>query len=532
MRKPKTFRPWNPEQTLLLPPSPVEWLPANHLVFFLLDLAAELDLSAIYAVYEARDPRGVKAYEPRMMVVLLLYAYCVGIPSSRRIERACWEDAAFRVLTGNQQPDHSRISDFRLVHLDALAGLFVQVLRLCQKAGLVSLCNVALDGTKVKANASKHKAMSHERMLKTEAQLEAEIAALLRKAELIDAQEDARYGKGKRGDELPNELQRRQDRLDALSKAKAELEAEAAADNARRREQQARAAEEQAAWAAAQSADAEAAAAAEDSDKIDTERVAAAQDLAKEAQQAERRAKAARGRAELARRLAIEKAQAAGLSTPDPLSSVDPLAMPSRNLPTTAAGDPKANAQRNFTDPDSHILKGGDGWIQGYNCQAAVDGDHQIIVAVGVSNQASDQHHFVPMLERIVANTGQLPEKMIADAGYCSTANIEASEQRWLDSYLSTSRQEHGKRPRPSRGPAPRDLDARGRMERKLRSKAGQAIYALRKIIAEPVFGQIKGAWGLDRFLLRGLEKVDGEWTLMAITHNIGKLHRAALVAS
>ena len=532
MSKPKTFRPWNPEQTLLLPPSPVDWLPEHHLVFFLLDMAAELDLSAIYAVYEARDPRGGKAYEPRMMVVLLLYAYCVGIPSSRRIERACWEDAAFRVLTGNQQPDHSRISDFRLVHLDALAGLFVQVLRLCQKAGLVSLGNVALDGTKVKANASKHKAMSHERMLKSEAQLEAEIAALLRKAELIDAQEDARYGKGERGDELPKELQRRQDRLDALRKAKAELEAEAAADNARRREQQARSAEEQAVEAAAQAADAEAAAAAEDSDKIDTERVAAAQALAKEAQKAERRAKAARGRAELARRLAIDKAQAAGHPFPDPLNSADPLAMPSRNLPATAVGDPKANAQRNFTDPDSHILKGGDGWIQGYNCQAAVDGDHQIIVAVGVSNQASDQHHFVPMLERIVANTGQLPEKMIADAGYCSTGNIEASEQRGLDAYLSTSRQEHGKRPRPSRGPAPRDLNARGRMDRKLRSKAGQAIYALRKIIAEPVFGQIKGARGLDRFLLRGLEKVDSEWALMAITHNIGKLHRAALAAS
>ena len=488
MSKPKTFRPWNPEQTLLLPPSPVEWLPANRLVFFLLDLAAELDLSVIYAVYAARDPRGVKAYEPRMMVVLLLYAYCVGIPSSRRIERACWEDAAFRVLTGNQQPDHSRISDFRLVHLDALAGLFVQVLRLCQKAGLVSLGNVALDGTKVKANASKHKAMSHERMLKTEAQLEAEIAALLRKAELIDAQEDARYGKGKRGDELPKELQLRQDRLDALRKARAELEAEAAADHARCREQQARAAEEQATEAAA--------AAAEDNDKSDAESEVSAQALAKEAQQAERRDKAARGRAELARRLAIEKAQAAGLSTPDPLSSVDPLAMPSRNLPTTAAGDPKANAQRNFTDPDSHILKGGDGWIQGYNCQAAVDGDHQIIVAMGVSNQASDAPHLQPMVERIVANTSQLPEKLIADAGYCSTGNIEASEQRQLDAYISTSRQEHGKRPRPSRGPGPRDLDARGRMDRKLRSKAGQAIYALRKIIVEPVFGRIKGARG------------------------------------
>jgi transposase len=532
MSKPKTFRPWNPEQTLLLPPSPVEWLPANHLVFFLLDLAAELDLSAIYAVYEARDPRGVKAYEPRMMVVLLLYAYCVGIPSSRRIERACWEDAAFRVLTGNQQPDHSRISDFRLVHLDALAGLFVQVLRLCQKAGLVSLGNVALDGTKVKANASKHKALSHERMLKTEAQLEAEIAALLRKAELIDAQEDTRYGKGKRGDELPKELQLRQDRLDALRKAKAELEAEAAADHARRREQQARAAEEQAAEAAAQVADAEAATVAADHDKADAESEAAAQALAKEAQQAERRARSARGRAELARKLAIEKAQAADLSTPDPLSSADPLAMPSRNLPTTAAGDPKAKAQRNFTDPDSHILKGGDGWIQGFNCQAAVDGDHQIIVAVGVSNQASDAPHLEPMLERIMANTGQLPEKLIADAGYCSTDNIEASEKRGLDAYVSTSRQAHGKRPRPSRGPAPRDLDARGRMDRKIRSKAGQAIYALRKIIVEPVFGQIKGARGLDCFLLRGLKKASTEWALMATTHNIGKLHRAALAAA
>jgi transposase len=532
MKKPKTFRPWNPEQTLLLPPSPVEWLPANHLVFFLLDMAAELDLSAIYAVYEARDPRGVKAYEPRMMVVLLLYAYCVGIPSSRRIERACWEDAAFRVLTGNQQPDHSRISDFRLVHLDALAGLFVQVLRLCQKAGLVSLGNVALDGTKVKANASKHKAMSHERMLKTEAQLEAEIAALLRKAELIDAQEDARYGKGKRGDGLPKELELRQDRLDALRKAIAELEAEASADHARRREQQARAAEEQAAEAAAQVADAEAATAVADNDKGDAESEAAAQALAKEAQQAERRARSARGRAELARKLAIEKAQAADLSIPDPLISVDPLAMPSRNLPTNAAGDPKGNAQRNFTDPDSHILKGGDGWIQCYNCQAAVDGDHQIIVAVGVSNQASDAPHLEPMLERIVANTGQLPKAMITDAGYCSTANIEASEKRGLDAYYSTARQQHGKRPRPSRGPAPRDLDARGRMDRKLRSKAGQAIYALRKTIVEPVFGQIKGARGLDCFLLRGLEKVNGEWALMATTHNIGKLHRAALVTT
>jgi transposase len=247
MSKPKTFRPWNPEQTLLFPPSPVDWLPENHLVFFLLDLASELDLGVIYDAYFQKDPRGVKAYEPRMMVVLLLYAYCVGLPSSRRIEKACWEDAAFRVLTGNQQPDHSRISDFRRRHLDALAGLFVQVLRLCQKAGLVSLGHVALDGTKIKANASKHKGMSHERMLKAEAQLEAEMQALLRRAELIDAQEDERYGKDKRGNELPEELQRHASRLERIRKARAELEAEAAADKARQREQKARSAEQEAA---------------------------------------------------------------------------------------------------------------------------------------------------------------------------------------------------------------------------------------------------------------------------------------------
>jgi transposase len=393
MVKPKSFRPWNPEQTLLLPPSPVDWLPENHLVFFLLDLAGELDLEEIHAIYRQKDPRGEKAYEPRMMVVLLLYAYCVGLPSSRKIEKACWEDAAFRVLTGNQQPDHSRISDFRRRHLGALAGLFVQVLRLCQKAGLVSLGTVALDGTKVKANASKHKAMSYERMLKSERQLEAEMRALLRKAEIIDAQEDGQYGKGKRGDELPAELQRRSSRLEWIRKAKAELEAEAAAAKAAQRNDEAEVAEQ----------DAEASEASGDEQR---------------SMLAARRSRGARKRAHEAQKLAIEKAEAAGLE----LSTVaaaeaDPLAMPQRTLPTDAAGNPKPQAQRNFTDTDSHILKGSDGWIQGYNCQAAVDGDHQVIVSIGVSNQPSDAVHLLPMLERIEANTGERPDALIADAG-------------------------------------------------------------------------------------------------------------------
>ena len=509
MVKLKSFRSWNPEQTLLLPPSPVDWLPENHLVFFLLDLAAELDLEAIHAVYRQKDPRGEKAYEPRMLVVLLLYAYCVGLPSSRKIEKACWEDAAFRVLTGNQQPDHSRIADFRRRHLDALAGLFIRVLRLCQRAGLVSLGTVALDGTKVKANASKHKAMSHERMLKSERQLEAEMRALLRKAEIIDAQEDGQYGKGKRGDELPEELQRRSSRLEWIRKAKAELEAEAAAGKARQRDQQAEAAEQ----------DAKAAEASGDEQR---------------SKRAARRSRGARKRADEAQKLAIEKAAAArrDLNKAAAADKTDPLAMPQRTLPTDAAGHPKPSAQRNFTDPDSHILKGADGWLQGYNAQAAVDGDHQVIVAIGVSNQASDAVHLLPMLERTLANTGQIPDALIADAGYCSTANLEVCEDRQLKAYISTSRQQHGQRPRPSRGKAPRDLDARGRMDRKLRSKAGQAIYALRKTIVEPVFGQIKGARGLDRFRLRGLEKVNGEWALMATTHNLLKLFRASLATA
>jgi hypothetical protein len=340
--------------------------------------------------------------------------------------------------------------------------------------------------------------MSHERMLKSEKQLEAEMRALLRKAELIDAQEDSQVGKDKRGDELPAELKRRSSRLEWIRKAKAELEAEAAAAKAAQRQQEATAA-----------------------DKEASEAEASGDDQA--SKRASRRGRRARKRADDANKLAIEKAEAAGHEPPDITAAgvSDPLAMPFRQLPTDAEGNPKPQAQRNFSDPDSHILKGADGWIQGYNAQAAVDGDHQVIVAIGVSNQPSDAVHLLPMLERIHANTGQLPAALTADAGYCSATNLEACEQRGINAYVSTSRQQHGQRPRPSRGRPPKDLDARGRMERKLRSKAGQAIYALRKTVVEPVFGQIKGSRGLNRFRLRGLEQVNGEWALIATTHNL-----------
>jgi transposase len=502
MQKLKTFRPWAPGQTTLLPASPSDWLSADHQVYFLLDLVDELDLSAIVIPAQSKDPRGEKGFDPRMMTLLLLYAYCVGIVSSRRIERACYEDLAFRVLTGNQQPDHSRISEFRRQNLDALSGLFVQILRFCQEVGMVSLGHVALDGTKVQANASKHKAMSHERMLKAEAQLEKEIKELMRKAEILDAQEDSKYGKGKLGSDLPKELQRRQDRLAKIFQARKAMEAEAAAAAARDRAKQATAAEAAAADALAE----------EHAD-------------ASEQQKLRDKADRSRKKAEAAKDLAIEKAQEAGLD-PDGLDPQPADAMPQRGLAHRADGSPKASTQRNFTDPDSHIMKSDGNMLQGYNCQAAVDGDHQVIVAMGVSNQPPDVEHLEPMLERTIANTGACPETFIADAGYWSEDNVSACEKRGADPHISTGREKHGQPPPPICGPIPKGLDAKGKMARKLRKKEGREIYAKRKTIVEPVFGQTKEARGLRRFLLRGLEKVNSEWTIWGMTHNLNKLWR------
>ena len=501
MQKPKSFRPWQPDQTTLLPPSPREWLAEDHQVYFLLDLVDELDLLQILGPAEAKDPRGEKRFDPRMMTMLLLYAYCVGIISSRKIERACYEDLAFRVLTANQQPDHSRISEFRRRNLDALKALFVQILRLCQKAGMVSLGHVALDGTKVQANASKHKAMSHERMLRAEKELEKEINALIRRAEILDAQEDKRYGKGKLGSDLPNELRRRQDRLARIRQARKEMEAETAAATARQRKQEAE--EARASAAAARESDVPAAEQAE---------------LNSKAEAAEAKAKAARDKA-------FEAAQDAGLDPPD-LEPLAAEAMPRRGLARKADGTPTRKTQRNFTDPDSHLMQSGGSYLQAYNCQLAVDRDHQVIVAVGLSNQPPDVEHLEPMLQRIAATAGALPNVMTMDAGYWSEDNAKDCSDQGIDAYIATGRLPHGQPLPPKRGPLRRDADARSWMARKLRSKKGSAIYAQRKAIVEPVNGQIKEVRGLRRFLLRGVEKVDGEWHLIAATHNLLKLFR------
>jgi transposase len=451
----KGFRPYSLDQRLLLPPDLREWLPEGHLALFISDVVEELDLSAIVTAYEGGDGRGQPPYHPAMMVKLLLYAYCTGKPSSRKIERATYEEVAFRVLAADQHPDHDSLAEFRKRHLDALAGLFLQVLRLCQAAGLVKLGHVALDGTKIKANASKHKAMSYDRMTVAEPQLEAEIRTLLAQAGQVDAAEDTAYGQGRRGDELPAELARRESRLAKIRAAKAALEQAATAEA------------EQAAQAA--------------------------------------RAKLA------AREQRVGSAKGGVPKVPDPEQA-----------------QPAPKAQYNFTDPDSRIMVDGatKGFTQAYNAQAAVDGHAQVIVACGVTQAAPDVEQFVPMVERVVQATGQAPTAVTADAGYFSETNLGAPVVAGVDVYVPPDRLRH--RPVGGAAPPPRIQSAVAvQMREKLATPAGRVIYALRKTIVEPVFGQIKEIRGFRRFSLRGVLKVAAEWVLICLTHNLLKLFGA-----
>ncbi len=455
----KTFKPYDPDQLFLLPPALRDWLPEGHLALFISDVVDHaLDLAPIFASYETGDGRGQPPYHPALMVKLLVYAYCTGKPSSRKIEKATYEEVPYRVLAANQHPDHDSIATFRQQHLQALGGLFVEVLELCRRAGLVTLGHVALDGSKVLANASKHKAMSYGRMVEAERKLEQEVAALLAQAQQVDAAEDARYGKGRRGDELPAELSRRESRLAKIREAKAALEAETRA-------------------AAAQAA------------------------AVAEAKRAEReRQAAATGRKPAGRPPQV----------PDPAQAVP---------------DPKA--QRNFTDPDSRIMKDGatKGFVQAYNAQAAVDDAAQVIVAAAVTQEANDKQQLVPMLTTVVENCGAVPAVALADSGYFSETAVTAPAVAGIDLYVPPDRQKHAEAPVSM--PLPDDGTVIGAMRAKVRGPTGHALYALRKAIVEPVFGQIKDARGFRRFSFRGLPKVQAEWLLICLTHNLLKLFRA-----
>lgn len=430
----KSYRPYYPNEDLLLPPSLRDWLPENHLAYFVSDVVDNLDLSAMDAVYGS-EKRGQPPYDPQMMTKVLVYGYCMGVFSSRRIERRLVEDIAFRVLAAGNQPNFRTISDFRKIHLNTLEGLFEQVLKIALEAGAMKVGRVALDGTKVKANASKHKAMSYDRMQEKEKALKAEVKQLLLQAEAADAEEDARHGKNQRGEELPAELARRETRIRKIREAKRAVEERARA-----------------------------------------------------------------------------KAEAEGS---DPKKA-----------------RPKDKDQYNFTDPESRIMKGADGFIQGYNAQAAVEPDLQLIVGQTVTPATNDKEQLLPMVSVIEAQSGQRPEEILADSGYCSEKNLEGLDSEEnpecrIDGYIATERQKHDEYKQPCpRGPLPKGATRVDRMRRKLKTKAGKAVYAARKAIVEPVFGQIKQARGFRQFLLRGIARVRGEWALVCLTHNILKLHR------
>jgi len=443
-RMAKTFKSWDVDQLILLPPSVQDLVPEGHLAHFVRDTVRDsLDLSTIVATYT--EDRGFPPYDPTMMTALLLYAYCQGLYASRRIAKACEERVDFMAVTARQRPDFRTVSDFRKRHLTALGGLFTQVLKLCQAAGLVQLGHVALDGTKIKANASKHKAMSYGRMQKTETDLAATVQGWLQKAETLDTREDTEWGREHRGDELPTWVADKQARLEKIRQAKAALEAEARAS-----------------------------------------------------------------------------AEATHQSSPRP-----PAAPPTRGRPRTRPSDvPEDRAQRNFTDPESRIMKTADGFVQGYNAQAAVDAASQIIVAQQVTNAPNDQQQLAPLVAQIKANTGRQAREVSADAGYCSDANLRELKRRHIQGYVATGRHHHG------HAAATGTRHAQGgiriwAMQVKLRRGGYRSRYRLRKQTVEPVFGQIKQARGFRQMLLRGIEKVTQEWSLVCLAHNFLKLAKA-----
>ena len=440
----KTFRPWDVDQVWLFPPSVQDFVPAKHVAHFVREtVRGDLDLTAIFASYE--EERGYPPYHPAMMVALLLYGYSRGVYSSRQLERACEERVDFMAVTGMSRPDFHTIAAFRRRHLAALGGLFVQVLKLCREAGLVKLGHVALDGTKIKANASRHRAMSYGRMHEAEAKLQAEVAAWFARADAADVAEDGTHGSA-RGDELPDWVADKQQRLERLRAAKAALEAEAKAPPA-----------------------------PSDDDG------------------------------------------------PGPSTGMVDHGKPKR----APDGGPPDRAQRNFTDPDSRILKTADGIVQGYNAQIAVDGDHQIILAHRLQTNAADRGALVPLVKAIRRDLRDRPQELSADAGYCDEANLAFLVRRRIAAYLAPGRIRHATGD-PAGKRRPRKGSRVAAMATKLRRAAHRSRYRLRKQIVEPVFGQIKAARGFRQFFLRGLPKVRQEWAMICTAHNLLKLAAAS----
>ena len=485
----KKYRPWNPDQTYLLPPSARDLLPDDHLVFFVRDLLNELDLSPIIDAIQARDPRGNPPYNPRLMLWILVYGYCIGIYSSRRLERATWEDLSFRVVCGDSHPHFTTINEFRRQHRQSFTALFLGVLKLCQEAGMVSLGHVAIDGSKFKADASKHKASSYERLTAAEARLFAQIQEMLDESDRQDVDEDARFGAGRRQFELPDDLKDAQSRLARLRSARERLEAAAT--------------------------------------------VTRATTLRGNAEGLRERAEATENISDQKRKRTLAdkaEAQADVLDPRDDDDRADPPAaptdLPKHQVAATRDGTPKPKQQTNYVDPDSKLMKGRDGgFVQAYNAQVAVDQDHQVIVANGASNLAPDQRYLAPMAHRVVANTGSVPDVITGDAGYWSEAGAREVEELGSTPLLATRAGRRTERGPPTGiGPPPPGLTAREWMVHKMDMAPNRSIYSARKYTVEPVFGQVKEARRFRQFSFRGLAAIQHEWDLLCAVHNLLKL--------
>jgi len=442
------FIPVNRHQQYLLPPSVDEWLPDHHLARFIVEVIEQLDLSRLVGRYRGR---GSAAHHPAVLLALLVYGYATGTFSSRKIERATYDSVAFRFLSADTHPDHDTLANFRKTFLVELEDLFVQVLSLAQAMKLVKLGNIALDGTKIKAHASKHKALSHGHIEKLEAQLREEVQALLQRAAEADRADEPD------GLDLPGELARREERLKALAEAKAKI----------------------------------------------VERVA------------ERDARAQQDyEAKVARR---EAQRQAGKK-------------PRGKEPKAPESGPKDGDQINLTDEESRILPSHDGFIQGYNSQAAVDVATMLIVVATVSQQANDKQQVEPLLaefEKLPEVLGQ-PEALLADSGYFSADNVAACCAQSIEPLIAMGRDHHhvplAERLGPD-APEPETADPVAKMAWRLTTKAGKACYAKRKSTVEPVFGLIKHVLGFRQFSLRGLAAVSGEWKLVAMAFNLKRLH-------
>jgi transposase len=461
----KRFRAYDLDQQLLLPPDLREWVPEGHLSLFVSELVEQLDLSGLIKPYDEGEQRGQPPYHPELMVKLLIYGYCTGRMSSRKLEQACHDDVAVRMLSGNQQPDHASIAEFRRRHLGALAGLFVQVLQVCEKAGLVKLGRVAIDGTKIKANGAKRHTHSYQRLSQMERALEAEVKRLLGEAEAVDQQEDRRYGAGRRGDELPAELQDRTARLAKIKAAKADLEREAK--------------------------EAEAAA---------------------RAQKAEQKERRAAGEAVIVHKCKPKWVKTeTGAIEPPPQRQRNLTDLDARLMKDTAAGGvflPAYNPQI-AVDDEAQII------VAAQVTQAGNDMNELVPTLLLV------QENLGRMPKQVLADSGYFSPAGIADSRIKEVDLYVRPNRPPQTKPVDPTRKKRWR----SKG-AQLNAAIRAAMTEKLDQPEGKAIFKHRSEIVEPPFATIKHVHGFRQFLLRGHAKVNGEWSLICTTQNLLKLFR------